>query len=74
MLPESLWLQEELVGKGLARVYSLPDNRACTAELLAREKEARGKRLGLWSSSAYRIEDARDAERLGRLIHAYLLI
>ena len=45
-----LWLQEELVGKRLARVYSLPDNRAFTAELLAREKEARGKRLGLWSS------------------------
>ena len=69
-----LWLQEELVGKGLARVYSLPDNHACTAELLAREKEARGKRLGLWSSSAYRIEDAGDAERLGRLIHSYQLI
>jgi micrococcal nuclease len=69
-----LWLQEELVGKGLARVYSLPDNRACTAELLAREQEARGKRLGLWSSSAYRIEDAGDAKRLGRLIHSYQLI
>ncbi|MET0157241.1 MAG: thermonuclease family protein, partial [Methyloceanibacter sp.] len=69
-----LWLQEELVGKRLARVYSLPDNRACTAELLAREKEARGKRLGLWSSSAYRIEDAGNAERLGRLIHSYQLI
>jgi micrococcal nuclease len=26
------------VRKGLARVYSLPDNHACTAELLAREK------------------------------------
>jgi len=33
-----LWLQEEFVGKGFARVYSLPDNHACTAELLAREK------------------------------------
>jgi micrococcal nuclease len=69
-----LWLQEELVGKGLARVYSLPDNRACTSELLAREKEATEKRLGLWSSSAYRIEDAGDAKRLGRLIHSYQLI
>ncbi len=34
-----LWLQEELVAKGLARVYSFPDNRACVAELLARETE-----------------------------------
>ncbi|MGD9501627.1 MAG: thermonuclease family protein [Methyloceanibacter sp.] len=69
-----LWLQEELVGRGLARVYSLPDNRACVGELLAREAEARGKGLGLWASSAYRIEDANDAERLGRLIHSYQLI
>jgi hypothetical protein len=30
-------LQEELVAKGLARVYSFPDNRACVAELLARD-------------------------------------
>jgi hypothetical protein len=29
---------------------------------------------GSWYSSAYRIEDAGDAERLGRLIHSYQLI
>lgn len=69
-----LWLQGELVASGLARVYSLPDNRACTPELLAREDEARGKRLGLWSSSVYRIEDARDLKRLDRLIHSYQLV
>ena len=62
------------MGRGLARVYSLPDNRACTRQLLAREEEARGKRLGLWSSWAYRIEDALDRERLGRLIHSYQLV
>jgi Staphylococcal nuclease homologue len=50
-------LQEELVAKGLARVYSFPDNRACVAELLARETEARAKRLGVWGSPAYRIQD-----------------
>src|SRR3990170_3209471 len=33
-----LWLQDELIGRGLARVYSLPDNRACVAELLVRER------------------------------------
>ena len=31
-----LWLQEEMVARGLARVYSFPDNRACVGELLAR--------------------------------------
>lgn len=69
-----LWLQDALVGSGLARVYSLPDNRACTPELLRREDEARAKRLGLWASPAFRIEDARDVERLGRLIHSYQLV
>ena len=47
----ALWLQEELIAKGLARVYSFADNRACVAELLARENEARDKRLGVWGSS-----------------------
>src|SRR5262245_11454183 len=38
----------------------------------SRVRKRRGKkRLGLWASSAYRIEDAGDAERLGRLIHSY---
>jgi len=70
-----LWLQDELVRKGLARVYSLPDNRACTPELpLAREGKARAKRLGLWASWAYRIQDALDEKRLDRLIHSYQLV
>lgn len=69
-----LWLQEELVAKGLARVYSLPDSRACIAELMAQEREARAKRRGVWGSSAYRIESALDVKRLGRLIHSYQLV
>jgi endonuclease YncB( thermonuclease family) len=69
-----VWVQEALVRSGLARVYSFADNRACAGELLASEAEARTKRLGLWRSSAYRIQDAADAERLGRLIHSYQLV
>ena len=60
-----LWLQQELVARGLARVYSFPDNRACVAELLARERDARAKRLGVWGSSAYRIEQRPRREALG---------
>ena len=51
-----------------ARVYSFTDNRACVAELLAREREARAKRLGVWGSPAYRIESALDVKQLGRSI------
>lgn len=69
-----LWLQEALVAKGLARVYSFPDNRACVPELLAREAEARAKGLGVWGSSLYRVASALDLERLGRLTHSYQLV
>jgi endonuclease YncB( thermonuclease family) len=69
-----LWLQQQLVAQGLARVYSFPDNRACVGELLAQEREARAKRLGVWASYAYRIEQALDVKRLGRLIHSYQLV
>jgi endonuclease YncB( thermonuclease family) len=71
---DRVWVQDALVGSGLARVYSLADNRACATELLASEADARTKRVGLWRSSAYRIQDAADAERLGRLIHSYQLV
>jgi endonuclease YncB( thermonuclease family) len=71
---ERLWLQEEMVAKGLARVYSLPDNRACAPELLLAEREARLRRLGVWASPAYRIVRATDLVRLGRLIHSYQLV
>jgi micrococcal nuclease len=69
-----LWLQQALIAKGLARVYSFPDNRACEAELLAREAEARDKQVGLWGSSLYRVASALDLKRLGRLTHSYQLV
>ena len=69
-----VWLQGELVGRGLARVYSFPDNHACVAELLAREDEARTKHLGVWAMSAYRVLEAGDLERLGRLTRSYQLV
>jgi micrococcal nuclease len=47
---ERIWLQSELVAKGLARVYSFPDNHACVSELLSREAEARAKGEGIWGS------------------------
>jgi len=69
-----LWLQQEMIAKGLARVYSFPDNRACVKELLASESEAREKALGVWGSPVYRIESALDVDRLGRLTDTYQLV
>ena len=71
---ERVWVQGELVGRGLARVYSFPDNHACAAALLAREAEARAKGLGVWGNSAYRILEADDLDRLSRLARSYQLV
>ncbi|MGE5260312.1 MAG: thermonuclease family protein [Actinomycetota bacterium] len=68
------WLQQEMIGAGLARVYSFSDNRACVKELLASEAEARGKGLGVWGSPAYRIESSDDVDGLDRLTQTYQLV
>ncbi|MGB3021374.1 MAG: thermonuclease family protein [Methyloceanibacter sp.] len=71
---ERVWLQGELVGRGLARVYSFTDNHACVSELLVREAAARAKRAGIWGVSTYRVLEANDVERLGRLTRSYQLV
>jgi len=69
-----VWVEETLITQGLARVYSLADTRACVPELLAREGEARIARRGIWHSWAYRMQDAGDVKRLGRLTYTYQLV
>jgi endonuclease YncB( thermonuclease family) len=51
-------LQSELVGEGLARVAVRAGDRACAAELLGREKNARREKLGLWAGPYYESVDA----------------
>jgi endonuclease YncB( thermonuclease family) len=48
-----LWVQGELVSKGLARVRTFPDQRDCAAALLAKETQARQAKRGLWSALAF---------------------
>jgi endonuclease YncB( thermonuclease family) len=50
-----LWLQQEIVRRGFARVSILPDRRECAGELYAAEVAARQARAGLWSSEAYEV-------------------
>ena len=71
---DRVWLQGELVARGLARVYSFPDNHACVTALLAREAAARADRAGVWGVSTYRVLAAGDLERLGRLTRSYQLV
>jgi endonuclease YncB( thermonuclease family) len=48
----------EMVARGFARVSAHVGERACAAELLARERAARQAKLGLWSERYYAILDA----------------
>jgi micrococcal nuclease len=52
---EGVWLQLELLKKGLARVDISPDRGECNRELYAAEADARRAGLGLWADAAYGI-------------------
>lgn len=69
-----LWVQQRMVADGWARVYSFPDNRACLAELMDAETQARLMRLGIWTDPYYAVRRAdRPAELLDRLGHYELV-
>ena len=58
-----LWVQGELLRRGLARVAGTADNRIGLVEMLALERQARRFRRGLWADAAYAIVPAADAGR-----------
>lgn len=53
-----IWAQQAMIGQGLARVYSFPDNRACLDLLFAAEGRARLGGLGIWADPYYSIRAA----------------
>lgn len=53
-----VWVQGEMLGAGMARVYTFPDNRAVAAEMQARETAARDRRLGIWGLRFYAVRAA----------------
>ena len=54
----AVWLQTEMLRKGLARVAIAPDRRECVKELYAAEADARARRVGLWALPAYAIRQS----------------
>lgn len=52
------WMQQQMLGAGMARVYSFADNRACLGELMAAEGRARSMSLGIWADPYYRVRRA----------------
>ena len=62
LAPGGLWVQGELLTRGLARVYSFADNRALAAEMLALEDAARDAGRGIWADPFYRVRAPEEAD------------
>ena len=52
------WVQGHMLSQGHARAYQLKDARGCSDELLAHERSARERAVGLWSIAAYAVRPA----------------
>lgn len=61
-----VWVQAELVSRGLARVFPNANKNPCMALLLALEAKARKASKGLWKFSTYRILQSNDLKQLRR--------
>ena len=61
--PGGVWVQGELLDRGMARVYSFPDNRWKVAEMLAIEGEARRRGRGIWGHAFYAVRNPAEAAR-----------
>ncbi|UYO01408.1 MAG: thermonuclease family protein [Devosia sp.] len=69
-----IWAQLHMVGSGLARVYSFPDNRKCLDALMAAEAQARAERLGIWADPYYSVRAADDLTTLADRAGQYELV
>ncbi|MGB8274908.1 MAG: thermonuclease family protein [Alphaproteobacteria bacterium] len=70
-LGDGTWIQGAMLRLGQARVYTFPDNRAFVPEMLAREREARAARRGIWGERFYAV---REAGALARDIGTFQLV
>ena len=58
------WVQAEHLEAGHARAFAAPGQEGCFTRLLARERNARNAKHGLWANAAYQV---RPADRPGEL-------
>jgi len=58
---DGLWIQEEMLRRGMARVYTFADNRQLADVLYAAENDARTSRRGMWALDTYAVRAAEPA-------------
>jgi len=69
-----LWIEEAMIASGMARVYSLADNRACLTPLFTAEARARANRLGIWAEPYYSEKQANRPQTLAGSEGRYELV
>jgi len=66
-----LWIETDVLRRGLARVHTTFDTAAAAAGLLQAEAEARAARRGVWGNAAYRVRRPAD---LGRTVDSFQIV
>lgn len=62
-LSDGTWIQGAMLRRGMARVYTFPDNRKAADALYAEERAARAAKAGIWSDPYYRIRSPAEAAK-----------
>jgi endonuclease YncB( thermonuclease family) len=70
---EGIWLQEDMVRLGMARVYTWPDTWQDSARLYAAEREARAARRGIWDHPFYAVRSP-DPNNLAQDVDSFQLV
>lgn len=66
-----LWVEAELLRRGLARVHTARDVAAGAADLLRSEAEARAAQRGVWALRPYQVHKAQD---VGRWLDSFQIV
>ncbi|WP_017932433.1 thermonuclease family protein [Robiginitomaculum antarcticum] len=69
----AIWVQEDMVRSGMARVYSWPDTQQDTARLYAAEREARAAKRGMWALDYYAVRKP-DPDPLAQDVDSFQII
>jgi len=70
---KDVWLQEEMVSLGMARVYTWPDTFQDSDRLYAAEVKARDAKRGIWGDDYYRIRSP-EPDVLAQDIDSYQIV
>jgi endonuclease YncB( thermonuclease family) len=74
VMASGTWLQGTLVARGLAVASTMPGETECLVDLLAAERAARARRLGIWVNPGEFVAQSRDLATLQAKRGRYLAV